>query len=102
MSRPEFHRLAILLDFTYRHGRREVRGQSRLEVRSYVGTDDWENPSAAAAKSLEKIAKAAEAIVAKSVARRQTDDEKGLKTSNTAFQRTAGSHGLVASGEFER
>jgi len=53
----------IDLEFTYRHGRRRLSGHSRLEVASYVGTDASENPSAASARSLEKIANAAQVIV---------------------------------------
>jgi hypothetical protein len=52
----------IELTFVYKHGRRTLRGRSRLEVASYVGTDDSENPASKAADNLEKIAKGVKKI----------------------------------------
>jgi hypothetical protein len=64
----------IEVDFTYRHGSRKLRGYSRLEVGSYRDTDASENPPAAVAKSLDKLAKAADVLV--QYVRRQEQRER--------------------------
>jgi hypothetical protein len=46
----------IVLDYTYRSGNRLIEGQSKLEVKSYIGTDASEKPSVIVAKSLKEIA----------------------------------------------
>src|SRR5262245_52919364 len=53
------------IDVTYRwrHGRRRLRGASRLEVDSFNTTDDSENPNTISARSREKIAKSLQAIL---------------------------------------
>jgi len=48
---------SIILDYTYRSGKRLIRGQSKLEVRSYLGTDASQKPIVSIAKSLEEISK---------------------------------------------
>jgi hypothetical protein len=53
-------RTPIDISFTYRHGRRTLTGSSRLEVASFIGTDASGNPAESAARSLERIADAAE------------------------------------------
>lgn len=55
-------KVPIELEITYRHGRRRLKGHSRLEIASYTGTDDATKPPEAVARHLEKIAKATEAI----------------------------------------
>jgi hypothetical protein len=53
---------SIELSFSYKHGRRKLRGHSRLEVASYSGTDDSESPASKSADSLATVAKALEQI----------------------------------------
>lgn len=60
----------IDIKITYKHGRRKMRGYSRLEVASFIGTDASENPNVVAAQSLEKIAKSTE-VLAQAARRRQ-------------------------------
>lgn len=52
----------IELEIAYRHGRRRLSGQARLEIASYTGTDDAQKPAESVARDLEKMAKAAETI----------------------------------------
>lgn len=47
----------IEVTYTYKHGRRTFRGDSRLEVSSFTGTDASENPPAKAVRMLEEISK---------------------------------------------
>ncbi len=46
---------SIILDYTYRSGKRLIKAQSKLEVRSYLGTDASEKPIVSIAKSLKEI-----------------------------------------------
>jgi hypothetical protein len=48
---------SIILDYTYWSGKRLIKGQSKLEVRSYLGTDASQKPIVSIAKSLEEISK---------------------------------------------
>jgi hypothetical protein len=52
----------IDLEFSYRHGRRKMKGHSRLEVASFNGTDASENPASKIAAALTEIAKSLEEI----------------------------------------
>lgn len=45
----------ITLNYTYRHGRRRLSGEAKLEVLSYLGTDASEPPAITAARSLKEI-----------------------------------------------
>ena len=67
----------INLAFTYKHGRRTLRGESRLEVASYSGTDASRNPPLLVVEHLEEIAKAVKTI-AKEVAREHQESEARL------------------------
>jgi len=48
---------SIILDYTYRSGKRLIKGQSKLEVKSYLGTDASQNPILSIARSIEEISK---------------------------------------------
>jgi len=52
----------IVIDYTYRSGRRLIKGQSKLEVRSYLGTDASEKPSSSIARSLKELSGASKRI----------------------------------------
>jgi len=47
----------ILLDYTYRHGRRTIQGQAKLEVLSYAATNASEKPMVAMARALKDISR---------------------------------------------
>jgi hypothetical protein len=49
-------RKPIDLTFTYRHGKRTLRGWSQIEAKSFIGTDASADPAESAARSLDKIA----------------------------------------------
>ena len=53
----------LTLDFTYRFGRRRMKGQTRLEVRSYLGTAAAEGSAARQAQAQEKLAKSVSELV---------------------------------------
>lgn len=46
----------ITINYTYRSGKRLIKGQSKLEVKSYLGTNSAEKPPETIARSLKKIA----------------------------------------------
>lgn len=50
----------IVLDYSYRSGKRRLKGTTTLEVRSYWDTDASEKPAATAANALKQIAKSME------------------------------------------
>jgi hypothetical protein len=52
----------IVLDYTYRSGNRLIQGKSKLEVRSYLGTDASEKPSVKVARSLKELSESSKSI----------------------------------------
>ncbi len=52
----------ITLKYKYRHGRRRLSGEARLEVLSYLGTDASEPPALSVAKSLKEIEHSAKSM----------------------------------------
>lgn len=52
----------IVVRYTYRHERRKFSGETRLEVKSYLGTDASEAPEIAIAKGIQEIQKSMQAI----------------------------------------
>jgi hypothetical protein len=53
----------IILDYTYHSGKRLIKGQSKLEVRSYLGTNASEKPFVTAVRNLNELAKSLNSIV---------------------------------------
>ena len=52
----------IIVQYTYKHGRRELNGEARLEVESYINTDASRRPAVVSAKALEELAASAAKI----------------------------------------
>lgn len=52
----------IVLDYTYRSGNRLIQGKSKLEVRSYLGTDASEKPSVKVARSIKELSESSKSI----------------------------------------
>ena len=54
----------IVVRYTYRHERRKFSGETRLEVKSYFGTDASEAPEIVVAKGIQEIQKSMQVISA--------------------------------------
>jgi hypothetical protein len=53
----------IIINYTYRSGKRLINGHAKLEVKSYLGTDASEKPTVTIAKSLKELADSSRTIV---------------------------------------
>lgn len=69
----------IVLDYTYRHERRTIQGQAKLEVLSYAATDASEKPMVTMAKALTDLSRTMSRISShiETLVKRETSDTGG-------------------------